>query len=392
MFSMFRSVPKYIWFIALGHGVADLSPGALYVALPFLKAKLALSYAQVSAIVLMQNITSSLSQPFLGYYSDRSPTPWLMPAGCLLCGVAMLSSLIVSNYHWVLFFTALSGLGNAAFHPEAAKIVNRLSGQSVGKGASLFSVWGSIGVASGSMLMAFFISQQSESIFYYYLIPFLVAGVLLAYVAIRLPAAPPAPKNGLVQFKSSLNWSIFSLLGMVAARATVSSGISAFVPLYYVSYLHGSTIYASSLLTVYQAFGALGTMIGGIMSDKYGSKTVMIYSILPLSMLMYFFRIADGVWPFVILATASMLLTATFTSSLVLIQKMMPGNVGMASGLNLGFSVGLGTMGVLALGKVADLWSLPVIFDILAFLPVVALFLTWFIQEPQSPKVAEARM
>ncbi len=391
MLNMFRAVPKYIWLIAIGHGVADLSPGALYVALPFLKAKLGLSYAQVSAIVLMQNITSSLSQPFLGYYSDRSPRPWLMPVGCLLCGVAMLSALITTNYHLVLLFTALSGFGNAAFHPEAAKIVNRLSGKSVGKGASLFSVWGSVGVASGSMLMAFFISQNSESIFYYYIVPFLLGGAALFYVAIRLPAAPAVVTNSLHQLKASFNWSILSLLGMVAARATVSSGISAFVPLYYVSYLHGSTLYASSLLTVYMASGTLGTMLGGIMSDRYGSKTVMVYSILPLSVLMYVFRFADSIWPFVILSLMSILLTATFTSSLVLIQKMMPGNVGMASGLNLGFSVGLGTMGVLALGKVADLWSMPLIFDILAFLPIVALCLTWFIREPQSEHVAGVR-
>lgn len=392
MFTMFRTIPKYIWLIALGHGVTDLSPGALYVALPFLKAKLGLSYAEVSAIVLMQNMTASLSQPFLGYYSDRTPRPWLMPAGCLLCGVAMLSALLVENYHLVLLFTALSGFGNAAFHPEAAKVVNRLSGKSIGKGASLFSVWGSIGVASGTMLMAFFISQNSESILYFYIIPFLVASAVLTYVAIDLPVVETVAKNSLHQLKASFNWSVVSLLGMVAARATVSSGISAFVPLYYVSYLHGSTLYASSLLTVYMASGTLGTMIGGIMSDKYGSKTVMVYSILPLSVLMYFFRFADGVWPFVILSLVSMLLTATFTSSLVLIQKMMPGNVGMASGLNLGFSVGLGTMGVLALGKVADLWSMPVIFDILAFLPMIALFLTWFIREPQNENVVGVRV
>lgn len=384
MFNMIRSIPKLVWLIALGHGVADLSPGALYVALPFLKAKLGLTYAEVSAIVLMQNITSSLSQPILGYFSDRTPKTWLMPAGCVLCGLAMLASLLVSNYYVVLLFTALSGLGNAAFHPEAAKVVNRLSGKSIGKGASLFSVWGSVGVATGSLFMAFLLSKGAGNLLYLYIIPFMVSGAALIYVAVSLPPTPAVTTNSLLQLKASLNWSVVSLLGMVAARATVSSGISAFVPLYYVSYLHGSTLYASSLLTVYMAFGAVGTMVGGIMSDKYGSKPVMIYSILPLSLLMYVFRSADGVWPFVLLATVSMLLSATFTSSLVLIQKMMPGNVGMASGLNLGFSVGLGTMGVLALGKVADVWSMPMIFNILAVLPIVALILTCFIHEPEN--------
>ncbi len=382
MLNMFRSVPMYVWLIALGHGITDLSPGALYVALPFLKAKLGLTYAQVSAIVMMQNITASLSQPFLGYFSDRKPRPWLMPMGCLLCGAAMLGALLVDDYHLVLLCTALSGFGNAAFHPEAAKVVNRLSGKAIGKGASLFSVWGSIGVASGSMLMALLLSQGAGALLYFYIVPFLVSGAALFYVAVMLPPAAGAPKGSLRHLTASFDWSLMSLLGMVAARATVSSGISAFVPLYYVSYLNGSTLYASSLLTVYMAAGAFGTMLGGLMSDKYGSKTVMVYSILPLSLLMYVFRFAEGIWPFFILAIVSVLLTATFTSSLVLIQKMMPNNVGMASGLNLGFSVGLGTMGVLALGKVADLWGMPMIFDILAFLPMIALGLTVFIREP----------
>lgn len=390
MLKMLKTVSKYIWLIALGHGVTDLSPGALYAALPFLKAKLSLSYTQVTTIVLMQNITASLSQPLLGYYSDRKPRAWLMAAGCMLCGVAMTASLLVETYYVVLLCTALSGLGNAAFHPEAAKIVNRLSGKSVGKGASLFSVWGSIGVAAGSIFIAYLFSLNLEAALYFYIIPFIITSIVLAYVAISMPAVPVVAVNGLRQLKASFNWSVLSLLGMVAARATVSSGISAFVPLYYVSYLHGSAMYASSLLTVYMISGALGTMIGGAMSDKYGSRTVMIYSIVPLCVLMYFFRFADGIWPFIILSICSILLTATFTSSLVLIQKMMPDNVGMASGLNLGFSVGLGTMGVLALGKIADLWSLPIIFDILAVLPIIALFLTCFIREPQNQEAVKA--
>lgn len=384
MFTLVRSVPKYVWLIALGHGIVDLAPGALYVTLPFFKAQLGLTYAQVSAIVLMQNITSSLTQPIFGYFSDRMSKTWIMPVGCVLCGLAMLAALLVSNYYLVLLFVALSGLGNAAFHPEGAKVVNSLSGSSAGKGVSMFSVWGSIGFASGSMFMAFLLSEGAGLLLYLFIVPFLICGATLVYVASNLPTAPARRSDGLRQLKGALNWSVIFLLGMVAARATISSGISAFVPLYYVSYLHGSTLYASTLLTVYMASGAVGTLLGGIMSDKYGSKMVMIYSILPLAFLMNEFRFADGIWAFIILAVASILLSSTSTSSLVLIQKMMPGSVAMASGLNLGFSVGLGTMGVIVLGKVADLWSLPVIFNILAVLPLVALIFTCFVREPET--------
>ncbi|MBU2699408.1 FSR family fosmidomycin resistance protein-like MFS transporter [Sporomusaceae bacterium BoRhaA] len=382
MFNSAKAIPKQVWLIALGHGVTDLAPGALYVALPFFKAQLGLTYAEVSMIVLVQNMTASLSQPIFGYFSDRTPRPWIMPIGCLVCGVAMLASLLVPSYYGVLLFMGLSGFGNAAFHPEAAKVVNQLSGKSLGKGASLFSVWGNFGVGLGTLFMAFLLAANGNISLYFFILPFLLCTVALCYVAATLPSAQFSGVSGLRQLKASVNGALLCLLGMIAARATISSGISAFVPLYYVSYLHGSSLYASSLLTVYMIAGAFGTMIGGLMSDRYGSKTVMLYSILPLALLMYGFRFMGGIWPFVILALMSILLTATATSSLVLIQKMMPGNVGMASGLNLGFSVGLGTLGVLALGKVADLWSMPVIFDILAFLPIIAFALTCFIREP----------
>jgi len=112
----------------------------------------------------------------------------------------------------------------------------------------------------------------------------------------------------------------------------------------YASYLHSSEIYASSLLTVYLATSALGTLLGGTMSDRYGSKRVMIYSILPISVLLYLFPIVGDIGAFVVLSLASILLSATVTSSLVLAQRMMPNNVGMASGLTIGLSVGLGAM------------------------------------------------
>ncbi|MDU2064115.1 MAG: MFS transporter [Sporomusaceae bacterium] len=392
MFAMLSSMPRQIWAIALGHGVTDLSPGALYVALPFFKAQLGLTYAETSMIVLIQNITASLSQPIFGYFSDRTSRPWIMPIGCILSGLALLASLLVENYFAVLVCTALSGLGNAAFHPEAAKIVNRLSGRSLGKGASLFSVWGNFGVALGTLLMAFLLGQQNRAYFYIYAIPVLLCGALLMQVTRTLPPLATTKKRAALTVKTAIQWPVFALLGMVAARATVSSGISAFVPLYYVSYLQGSTFYASSLLTVYMIFGALGTVFGGFMSDRYGSKRVMLCSILPVAPLMYLFSYSSDWWPFVILGLVSILLTATFTSSLVLIQKMMPGNIALASGLNLGFSVGLGTLGVLFLGRVADTWGMPLIFTILSLLPLIAFVLTVFIEEPDRSTEKNSRL
>lgn len=384
MFSLFRNVPRAVWLIALGHLVADLSPGALYVALPFLKAKFSLSYAQVSAIVLTQNIASSVSQPLFGYISDQKHRLWLMPLGCMTTGLFMAASLFAPSYYLVMACTAISGLGNAAFHPEAAKTVNFIGGREKGKAVSLFSLGGYAGVALGSMLLAVLLLGGQSPRILLYILPSIFIGAALLYELKNIPCPELKGKGSLGTLKECINWPLLALLGMILTRATVTSGISTFVPLYYISHLGGDAIYASSLLTVYLSAGAVGTMFGGILSDRYGSKMVMLYSILPIALLMYWFLSASGIWIFIILALVSILLSATATSSLVLTQKMMPRNVGMASGFTLGFSVGLGTMGVLGLGWAADHWGIMLVFDILILLPMIGFFLTMFIREPQA--------
>ena len=387
MFNIVKKMPKALWIVVLAHGVTDLSAGALLVALPFLKAKFALSYAEVSAIALMQNFTSSVSQPLFGYFSDRSPRPWLMPVGCLLSGIAMVASLLAPHYYLTLLFTAITGLGMAAFHPEAAKTANRLSGKAKGKGVSLFAVGGNGGFAIGSLLLGALLYSNVSTGVLLYIIPYALLGIPLIQMTRNLPKPEVKQVGSLKTLRAAVNWPLVSLLGMVLSRSTVAAGISTFVPLYYVSYLHGSEMYASSLLTVYLASSALGTLVGGAMSDRFGSKRVMLYSILPISLLLYLFPIVGDIGAFVVLSCASILLSATFTSSLVLAQKMMPNNVGMASGLTIGLSVGLGAMGVLALGKVADIWGMPLIFTILAYLPVVGFVLTLFVEEPKEETV-----
>lgn len=383
MFRSVKSVPYLIWLIACAHAVTDLSMGALFVALPYFKAKFGLSYAELTAIVLLQNLTSSVSQPIFGYLSDRKSRPWWMPFGCIVTGLVMLVSLKVPTYPLVLLCTAISGFGTAIFHPEAAKIVNWLSGKAKGKGASLFSVGGNVGFALGSLFLGTLL-LGSPAILYIFALPNVVIGILLLSVIKHFNSLPQRQQSGSVKAKVSvtMSLSLLALLGMVLARATVSSGMNTFVPLYYTSFLHGSPAYAASLLTVFLSAGAVGTLFGGPLSDRYGSKKVMLYSILPVAPLLYLFKAMEGSGAFIILSLISILLAATFTSSLVMAQKMMPGNVAMASGLTLGFSIGLGAMGVMGLGHVADVVGLPWVFNLLSFLPLIGFILTIFVQDP----------
>ena len=375
--------------LTIAHAVTDLPQGALLVALPFLKAKFALSYTQVSVIMLVQSLTSSVSQPIFGYFTDKRPRPWFMPVGCILSGAAMLASLWASTYGLLLTFTFLSGLGVAAFHPEAAKTANLLSGVAKGKGVSLFVVGGSAGMALGSLFLAALLANGPGMQLFLYIVPSLLVGIPLFRLADKLPVQEIRRTSPMRQYRELISGSLLALLAVILIRSMVSSGLSTFIPLYYVSYLQGDPIFSSTLLTTYLAASAVGTLIGGTLSDLYGCKQVMIWSIAPVSLVIYLFQNASGGIVFVMLAIVSMLLSAAHSSSLVLAQQMMPGNVGMASGLTLGFSFGVGALGVLALGRIADLWTLPVVFDVLALLPIAGLIATPFVQDLRGKSVAK---
>ncbi|HWR05327.1 MFS transporter [Sporomusa sp.] len=387
LFNSFKSVPKSIWLLAIAHGVVDMSPGAFYAALPFLKIKFSLSYAELGSIVLMQSITSSISQPFFGYLCDRKARVWFMPVGCLILGISMLGTLLSPIYSLVFLSVACNGIGSAIFHPQAAKTVNLLSGSAKGKSLSLFSVGGNVGIVAGSLFLASLLIHGEGPLLLIYPVPYLLISGALFYFLHKVPRLETTACTSFRRLKASVNWSLLALMGTVLTRATVSSGISTFVPLYYMTYLHGSELYASFLLTVHLGAGAVGTVIGGALSDRWGSKQIMLYSILPIAAALSLFKILDGPWIFAVLAIASILLAATATSSLVFIQKMMPNNLGMASGLNLGFSSGLGALGILAMGRVADVWGMPLAFDLLATLPVIGFIMTLFVQEPVEKRV-----
>jgi len=371
--------------LSVAHLVTDLSQGALPILLPFLKAAFTLTYTQVSLVVLVANLMSSIIQPIFGYITDKIQGRWLLPAGVLISGLGMTFAGISSHYTLVLAAVAFSGLGVAAFHPEASKNAFHASGLNKGTGFSIFSVGGNLGFAVGSVFMTYLLTREG-GLFntVYFLVPSLITTVVLWLIIPQLKrtkASNPqrssitenAPKN--IVHRTYIPLCI--LLLIIFVRSTIHAGLTTYIPLYYVSYLQNDATYASLLVSVFLAAGVLGTFAGGILSDRFGRVRVIMLSMLLMLPLLYAFEhSSSSIYTVILLFIGGATLVATTSTAVVLAQELLPNNVGMASGLAIGFSIGMGGAGVTLLGVIADHWGVPAVFSVITLLPVAAVLLT----------------
>jgi len=338
---------KHLLLIAFSHAVTDLSVGALPILLPFFKSTFALTYTQVGFIVLIQNLASSVIQPIFGYLSDRLALAWLVPAGLLLAGVGTAATGLAPSYPALLAIITITGLGVATFHPQAAKSVYEVSAMhSRGRSMAIYSLGGNLGQALGSVfMMALLALPGSISNTLYFCLPAIVLSALLWK---DLPQALPNPVvDSITKEKTATTTPIpykmvSILLIYIFLRTSISAGLVNFIPLYYVDYLGGSHIYAGYLITGYLLSGVAGTYVGGSLGDKFGRKTVILVSMILTLPLLVLFQYTTGFWAFPVLMAIGFTYIASFSSTIVLAQEMMPGYEALAASLTLGFSIGLG--------------------------------------------------
>ncbi len=366
--------------LALGHTVTDLSQGALPVLLPFLKTAFDLTYAQVGIIVLAQNITSSVIQPAFGYVTDRLSLPWLVPAGVLLSGIGLAVTGLVDSYRLLLAVVVVTGLGVAAFHPQGSKGAHFVSVSSRrGQSMAVFSVGGNFGLAAGTIFMGFLLTLPGEiSNTPWFLLPAVVTAALLW---LNLPRISPPPPSVVAAGKKSaaprrLPVHLMTvILTFIFVRTTIHAGLTTFIPLYYVNHLGGSVVYAGYLLSAFLLAGVAGTYVGGTLSDKFGRKTLIIFSMLVSWPLLALFPFTSGLTTVALMAVTGFTLIASFSPIIVMAQEVMPGYEAMAAGLTIGFSIGLGGVGATALGYLADHFGVPSVFTVIAILPAVTILL-----------------
>ncbi len=395
---------KILGLLGTGHAFVDLNQGALPIILTFLQPVLALTQLQVGMAMLSFNLSSSVIQPAFGIFSDRFKAAWLIPAGCLLAGLGMSLTGYVTSYHFLMTAALLSGLGVAAYHPEGSKYARFASGPQKATGMSLYSVGGNFGFAAGPVLAALFIGlaglKGTAGLF-------VLNGIMALLLLLSMPgitstesdgrlikpastdSRPPAERRRSIS--TSVVISVSLLVAVIIMRSWVHFGLVTFLPQYYVLQLHHSNTYAASVVTLFLFSGALGTLVGGPIADRWGLKNVIVTSMSLMIPLLYFFPRTQGIWTLVVVALAGFSLISTFAVTVVLAQELLPNNIGLASGLTLGFGVGMGGVGATLLGWVADTWGLPAIFPVMIFFPVTGLLLSLLLPGKMKLEAAKSQ-
>jgi len=364
--------------LSAGHLFTDIAQGSIPALLPFLIAQDHLNYAAASALVLAATVSSSIIQPAFGHISDRHSLPWLMPLGPALGGLGVALAGLAPTYPLTFAAVVLSGIGVAAFHPEGSRFANYVSGARRASGMSLFSVGGNVGFALGPVLVTPLLVLFGLHGTVFVLVPTLLMAVVLIHELPRLKRFRTDVVGGRVQRGDEPEaWGPFALLAsVIALRSFVYFGLVTFIPLYYVGVLHTSKAAGNAALSAMLLGGAAGTLVGGPLADRFGRRTVLIGSLSLLPPLVVGFLLSGPVLAVVFATLAGAATIATFAVTIVMGQEYLPGRLGVAAGVTIGLSIGLGGVGAPLLGVLGDAHGLAAVFETIAVLPVLALGLT----------------
>ena len=369
---------KYIGVLAIGHLVTDINQGALPAMLPFFISAFDLSYTAVAGIVFAANMTSSIVQPLFGYMADRFSKPWLLSMGLMLAGIGLALSGLSNSYESILFLAVVSGIGIAAYHPEAARLVNFAAGTKKGTAMSLFGVGGTIGFAIGPLIITAALLKWGLKGTLILIVPVSIMSLVMAsqFSSLQsLEGSRNQDRRKLDTENYKDHWSAFSRLTItIIGRSVIFYGLNTFIPIYWINALNQSKAAGAMALTIFACAGIAGNLLGGSLADHFGQKKVMLLGYFGLMIFLPPLIIVNN------LTMANMLLIpigftlyGTYSPSIVMGQNYLPNRIGLSSGVTLGVAVAIGGGAAPIIGRIADLYGLWFSMASIAFLPVFLL-------------------
>ena len=368
--------------ISFSHLLNDTIQSVLPAIYPFLKSSFALSFAQVGLMGMVQQVTASLLQPVVGLYTDRRPTPYALVVGMAITLVGLLWLSAAGTFAMLLAAAGLMGIGSAMFHPEASRVARMASGGRHGLAQSLFQVGGNAGSSLGPLVGAFLIVPRGQSEHRVVL----AAGVagdgdplesrrMAQGAAGRGADRAHEPRRARTARRrsraASVGWPLAILAALIFSKYFYLASLSSYYTFFLISKFDVSVRTAQIDLFIFLVAVAAGTVLGGPIGDRFGRKYVIwgsIFGVLPFTLALPY---ANLFWTPILTVMIGLVLASAFSAIVVYAQELVPGRVGLISGVFFGFAFGMGGLGAAVLGALADRHGIEYVYRLCAFLPLL---------------------
>ena len=376
------TVYSILFLISLCHLLNDSLQAVVPAMFPILEKSLGLTFTQLGFIAFTLNMVASVMQPMIGMYTDKNPLPYALPIGLTSSMLGMLGLALAPNFTTILVSVIFIGIGSATFHPEGSRVAYLAAGPRRGLAQGIFQVGGNAGQALAPLITALILVPlgQFGSIWFTFIAA--MAVIILYYVAtwykkqLSKIAERKATSHTVERKapKKALRNAIIVLVFIVFARSWYHNAMANFYIFYAMDSYHLSIAKGQLYIFTFLFMGAIGTFLGGPLSDRFGKKTVILLSFLipaPLALLM---PLVNNVLAIIFLAIIGLALMSSFSVAVVYAQELVPGKVGTMSGLIVGLAFGMGAIGSIVFGSTIDSIGLQPTMWIVATLPILGIF------------------
>lgn len=368
--------------VSLGHLLNDMFQAVIPAIYPMIKESLGLSFMQIGAITLTNQITSSLLQPMVGYFSDKHPRPYGLVVGMCFTLTGLLLLSMAESFPLVLFSVAFVGVGSSVLHPESSKVARLASGGAKGMAQSIFQIGGNVGRAFGPVAVALIVVPHGQGSIRWFALLAVVAIWVLAKIGrwykkqIELYGRSKSKFDMTNESHLSRRQIVIALLVLLVlmfSKDFYTANIQSYLTFYMMDKFGLSVTASQYVLFAFLVSTAIGLLIGGEVGDRYGRKYVIWVSILGSSPFVLLLPYCNLTWTIILVILVGMVMSSAMSAILVYGTELLPGNVGMISGAFFGLSFGLGGIGSAIFGWLADITSIQYVFQVTAFLPLLGI-------------------
>jgi FSR family fosmidomycin resistance protein-like MFS transporter len=388
-----KTIFGVLFAISFNHLLNDMMQSIIPSVYPLLKQNFHLNFTQIGLITFTFNITASLLQPFVGFYTDRKPRPYSLVLGMALtlCGVVLLSQ--APSFIAVLVAVSIMGVGSSIFHPESSRLAHIAAGGRKGMAQSIFQLGGNAGSAIGPLLVALIVVPHGQ----HYIICFTLAAVLGIIILTMIGnwykahLTEQAGKPKVIRrthsnlSKTKVITSLVVLLLLIFSKFFYLASMTSYFTFFLIGKFHISIQQSQFYLFLFLASAAVGTLIGGFFGDRFGRKAIIWFSILGVAPFTSLLPYTNLGWTIALSIIIGIILSSAFSAIVVYAQELVPGKVGTVSGMFFGLAFGMGGLGSALLGSLADHTSIEYVFKVCAFLPLIGV-LTAFLPDIEGKK------